>query len=216
MLLAWRGSDYYARRVFRRPHSFPPSSFFSLQTSYIFMRVLCCMSIRPSVHPSRLSICTSVSPSIRARNTRACSGTRACERVLRRRAQIRTFDAHVYSVHTYVCMCVYVCVCVYTHTHTCIRTARVSVDCVVVGVGARNARYTPMGAVWAPYIRWHACPRIFINRSPVSPPSISRLSTLEINAFARPNPESIVILVKDVLRKSLFSLGFFETSETTE
>jgi len=134
MLLAWRGSDYYARRVFRRPHSFPPSSFFSLQTSYIFMRVLCCMSIRPSVHPSRLSICTSVSPSIRARNTRACSGTRACERVLRRRAQIRTFDAHVYSVHTYVCMCVYVCVCVYTHTHTHVYVRRESASIASLSV----------------------------------------------------------------------------------
>lgn len=52
--------------------------FFSPQTSYIFMRVLC---VDPSVRPSRLSIHTSVSPSIRARNTRAWSGARACEHV---------------------------------------------------------------------------------------------------------------------------------------
>lgn len=47
MLLAWRGFDYYARRVFAAP-TFPRLFF---QTSYIFMRA-CCVSIRPSVSPS--------------------------------------------------------------------------------------------------------------------------------------------------------------------
>lgn len=81
----------------------------------------CCVSIRPFVRPSRLSILTfrtSVSPSIRARGThaRAAERARASVRVLRRRAhtRVRTFRActhvrthkHAYTrkrVYTYIC-----------------------------------------------------------------------------------------------------------------
>lgn len=61
MLLAWRGFDYYARRVFAAP-TFPRLFF---QTSYIFMRA-CCVSIR-------LSVCPSVSPSVPQHGAVVCA-----------------------------------------------------------------------------------------------------------------------------------------------
>jgi len=95
------------------------------------MRVLCVDPSIPSVHTVR----PLARPSARGTYARATERARAS--VLRRHThtRVRIFDMYVY-----------------THTRTRVNVYMYS-DRVTVGVGARNARYTPMGAVWASYIR---------------------------------------------------------------
>lgn len=86
------------------------------------MRVLCVdPSVRPSIH-------TSVSSSIRTRNTRACSGARACERVLRRRA------------HTRVHVCIYVCTRANVYMYLRRESASIASRCTVSGHAAHDIR----------------------------------------------------------------------------
>lgn len=188
MLLAWRGFDYYARRVFAAP-TFPRLFF---QTSYIFMRA-CCVSIRPSVRPS-------VSPSVPQHGAVVCASEPVlCPSYARGRASSSSFCFFFVvffvffffaSSSSYCCSFWPKCVRTYSsriheRTRPDGRTPAhlprpYAVFSSVVGekqpiegrVPMYSRTHTSIVHLCGPYIRWNACPRIFINHSLTVNPSL--------------------------------------------